>query len=135
MERSIRACIAAHASSWRESRRSSLRASSSASSITRRFLRDFFADIQRAIDQSNGEVYQYVGDEVVILWPARRASGRWLDCFSGMCANIAAKRPQYLRGRVWIDRSTSAPGLFLTAVALVTQRYIMRYPTSWRDPA
>lgn len=62
-----------------------------------RLLRDFFADIQPAIDQSNGEVYQYVGDEVVIVWPGRRASARWLECFGGMRAGIAAKRSHYLR--------------------------------------
>jgi len=34
-----------------------------------RLLRDFFADITVPILANNGEIYQYVGDEVVLSWP------------------------------------------------------------------
>lgn len=33
------------------------------------FLRDFFDFLAPAIMKSNGEIYQYVGDEIVISWP------------------------------------------------------------------
>ncbi len=32
------------------------------------FLRDFFYDLDEIIAETKGAVYQYVGDEVVILW-------------------------------------------------------------------
>lgn len=35
------------------------------------FLNDFFHDITPAIVESNGEIYQYVGDEIVVSWPAQ----------------------------------------------------------------
>lgn len=33
------------------------------------FLNDFFYDITPAIVESRGEIYQYIGDEVVVTWP------------------------------------------------------------------
>jgi adenylate cyclase len=60
------------------------------------FLRDFFIDISPAIHQTRGEVYQYVGDEVVIVWPGARAAGHWLDCFVEMRATVAAERSKYM---------------------------------------
>jgi adenylate cyclase len=35
-----------------------------------RLVRDFFRDVSPAIAAARGEVYQYVGDEVVVTWPA-----------------------------------------------------------------
>jgi adenylate cyclase len=60
------------------------------------FLRDFFIDISGAIHEARGEVYQYIGDEVVIVWPGGRAAGRWLDCFTAMRAAIEAERSKYM---------------------------------------
>lgn len=37
------------------------------------FLRDFFVDITDPVLNSQGEIYQYVGDEVVISWPTNKA--------------------------------------------------------------
>jgi len=34
-----------------------------------RFLNDFFFDIAHTVRKTKGEIYQYVGDEVVISWP------------------------------------------------------------------
>jgi adenylate cyclase len=59
------------------------------------FLRDFFVDISGPIHDARGEIYQFVGDEVVVVWPAGRAAGRWLDCFAEMQAAIAAARTRY----------------------------------------
>ena len=33
------------------------------------FLNDFFFDIARPVRRAGGEIYQYVGDEVVVSWP------------------------------------------------------------------
>jgi adenylate cyclase len=60
------------------------------------FLREFFIDISGPIGQARGEVYQYVGDEVVIVWPGARAAGRWLDCFRAMRGTIAGQRSRYV---------------------------------------
>jgi adenylate cyclase len=59
------------------------------------FLRDFFIDISSAIHEAGGEVYQYIGDEVVIVWPGGRAAGHWLECFNAMRAAVAAERARY----------------------------------------
>ena len=65
------------------------------------FLRDFFNDISGAIHEAKGEVHQYVGDEVVIVWPGGQAGERphWLACFEAMRAALeeaaAAYRKRY----------------------------------------
>lgn len=35
------------------------------------FLKDFFSDITEAIRQSHAEIYQYIGDEIILCWPYR----------------------------------------------------------------
>ena len=62
-----------------------------------RFLRDFFDGVAGAVHGAKGEVYQYVGDEVVVVWPAAAASGRWLDCFNVMRQTIEANSGEYRR--------------------------------------
>jgi adenylate cyclase len=59
-------------------------------------LRDFFLDTSRAVHEARGEIYQYVGDEVVIVWPGARAAGRWLSCFSEMHASIVSRHDEYM---------------------------------------
>ncbi|MEL6672605.1 MAG: adenylate/guanylate cyclase domain-containing protein [Bacteroidota bacterium] len=43
------------------------------------FLNDFFFDIAGPVRRSRGEIYQYVGDEVVISWP-KKVGLRNLNC-------------------------------------------------------
>lgn len=47
------------------------------------FLRDFFKDITPSILINKGEIYQYVGDEVIISWERERGlkNERALECF------------------------------------------------------
>jgi adenylate cyclase len=59
-------------------------------------LRDFFIDASRAVHEARGEIYQYVGDEMIIVWPDGRAAGRWLDCFVRVRASIDAQRRKYM---------------------------------------
>ncbi|HLF32773.1 MAG TPA: response regulator [Cyclobacteriaceae bacterium] len=46
-------------------------------------LNDFFNDIAKPIEKNNGEIYQYVGDEVVVSWPFTEGvrDANCLKCF------------------------------------------------------
>jgi len=60
-------------------------------------LRDFFAAVSGAIHHAKGEVYQYIGDEVVIVWPGSRAAGQWVSCFNDMRQAVEAERQTFER--------------------------------------
>jgi len=51
-----------------------------------KFLKDFFYDLTEAILLSKGEVYQYVGDEIVVTWPFSTGIkySRCIYCFYDM---------------------------------------------------
>lgn len=61
------------------------------------FLKDFFKDIAPAVVQTRGEVYQYVGDEVVISWKMKSGlkSGNALHCFYMMKEMIRSRSDRY----------------------------------------
>ncbi|MGJ8667225.1 MAG: adenylate/guanylate cyclase domain-containing protein [Patiriisocius sp.] len=61
------------------------------------FLKDFFRDIAPAIVQTRGEVYQYVGDEIVVSWKMKHGlkRGNAIQCFYSMKKIIRYKRPRY----------------------------------------
>jgi adenylate cyclase len=61
------------------------------------FLSEFFNELSDPIHGAKGEVYQYVGDEVVVVWPGeRRARGpQWLECYEAMQASVAAAVPSF----------------------------------------
>jgi adenylate cyclase len=63
------------------------------------FLKDFFRDIAPAIVQSYGEVYQYVGDEVVLSWKMKQGmkSANAIRCFYDMKKLIEDKEATYLK--------------------------------------
>jgi len=62
------------------------------------FIRDFFKDITPSILASKGEIYQYVGDEVIVSWKKEKglAEQRALNCFFAIEAAIAKKEIAYL---------------------------------------
>lgn len=62
-------------------------------------LRDFFADITNPILDNQGEIYQYVGDEVVINWKLEDGipHNRCIRCFFDMKKEILSKSSNYLR--------------------------------------
>ncbi|MBC8084378.1 MAG: adenylate/guanylate cyclase domain-containing protein [Hymenobacter sp.] len=62
-----------------------------------RLLSDFFRDISNPILATRGEVYQYVGDEVVITWLAvdGLAQARCLHCYFEMVAAIQRRAAHY----------------------------------------
>jgi adenylate cyclase len=62
------------------------------------FLNDVFFDVADAITESGGNVYQYVGDEIVVTWSAKRGI-RNADCIAFLFAvedALAARRDAYL---------------------------------------
>ena len=64
-----------------------------------RLVRDFFADASVAIASTRGEVYQYVGDEVVVTWPSKLglSHANVLHCFFEMQHRIEERQDYYLR--------------------------------------
>jgi adenylate cyclase len=63
------------------------------------FLKDFFRDIAPAIVQTRGEVYQYVGDEIVVSWKMKWGlkNANALQCFYSMKQIIKYKSSRYLK--------------------------------------
>jgi len=60
-------------------------------------LRDFYADITDSIVSHAGEIYQYVGDEVVITWKYNlNENDRCLKCFFEMTKTIDDRTQRYL---------------------------------------
>ena len=61
------------------------------------FLKDFFNDIAPAIVHTHGEVYQYVGDEVVISWKMKKGlkQANAIRCFYIMNQLLEKRRAVY----------------------------------------
>lgn len=61
-------------------------------------LKEFFADITNPIIDNKGEIYQYVGDEVVIAWQYSDGIqySRCIDCFFDMKKEISRHSARYL---------------------------------------
>lgn len=60
-------------------------------------LNDFFKDISSAIANTKGEIYQYVGDEVVVTWSMKDGikKNNCIRCFFEIERNIAQLKPLY----------------------------------------
>ena len=61
-------------------------------------LNDFFRDITNAIIYTSGEVYQYVGDEVVISWTMKKGTKKanCIRCFYGMQEAVHQRADRYM---------------------------------------
>jgi adenylate cyclase len=59
------------------------------------FIKDYFYDISDAIILFKGEVYQYVGDEIVVVWPVRGTNSDCIRSFFKMMEIIERKRKYY----------------------------------------
>ncbi len=61
------------------------------------FLRDFIEDLEEPVLEHGGDVYQYVGDEVVVTWPLSDAhsNGRCIACHFAIVDAIERARSQY----------------------------------------
>lgn len=64
-----------------------------------RLLNDFFFDISKPISQSKGEIYQYVGDEVVISWSKKKGikNLNCIRCFFLIMQKIESRRQKYIK--------------------------------------
>ena len=62
-------------------------------------LKDFFAAITNPILDNKGEIYQYVGDEVVVTWKYTEGIklNRCINCFFDIKNYIAAKKDYFLK--------------------------------------
>ncbi len=64
-----------------------------------RFIRDFFFDMTETILITHADVYQYVGDEIILSWPTAKGirKERCIECFYLMKEKIEAKKEAYLQ--------------------------------------
>lgn len=62
------------------------------------FLKDYYSDITEALRKSNAQIYQYVGDEVVLSWSFKNglANNNMINCFFEMKKTIHAMKQKYL---------------------------------------
>ncbi|MCL6272641.1 adenylate/guanylate cyclase domain-containing protein [Muricauda sp. 2012CJ35-5] len=60
------------------------------------FIRDFFNDISDAIILFKGEIYQYAGDEIILVWPIGKNNLNAILCFFKMVEIIKKKHNEYL---------------------------------------
>jgi adenylate cyclase len=60
-------------------------------------LRELFQDVTRPVIDSKGDIYQYVGDEIVITWPVARGvqDGNCIECFFRIEQAIASRSAWY----------------------------------------
>lgn len=62
-------------------------------------LKDFFSDITNPIIDNKGEIYQYVGDEVVVAWKYEDGieNGKCINCFFDIKTHISSLKEKYLK--------------------------------------
>ena len=61
------------------------------------FIRNVFKDVTPAILRSKGEIYQYVGDEIIISWKMKNGieNANCLQCFFQVQASLLKKKEYY----------------------------------------
>lgn len=59
------------------------------------FVKDYFYDVSDAIMLYKGEIYQYVGDEVIVVWPIRSSNVNCVRSFFKMLEMIERKKKYY----------------------------------------
>ena len=64
-----------------------------------KFLRSYYNDLSSAILNHNGEVYQYIGDEIVISWKNNKYNNveDSINCFFSMQKELLERRPKYIK--------------------------------------
>jgi adenylate cyclase len=60
------------------------------------FVKEYINDVSDAINLYGGEIYQYVGDEVSVVWSLSRKNDNCLHCFLKIKEIVEGKREQYL---------------------------------------
>lgn len=61
-------------------------------------LKIYYADMTDAILETSGEIYQYVGDEIVVTWTKKKGiyANNCVQCFTKISKTIEQKREEYL---------------------------------------
>ncbi|MEP7170428.1 MAG: adenylate/guanylate cyclase domain-containing protein, partial [Bacteroidota bacterium] len=64
-----------------------------------RFMNNYFFDIADPIVESKGEIYQYVGDEVVISWKKKKGikNSNCVECFFRIYRRIESLKEEYMK--------------------------------------
>lgn len=62
------------------------------------FLKKVFSDVTNPILDAGGEIYQYVGDEIVISWPVGKEKNtlKYAECFFNIQSFLESKKQNYL---------------------------------------
>jgi adenylate cyclase len=62
------------------------------------FLKEFYFDITNCILSSGGQIYRYVGDQVVVSWTIKRGlrNADCIRCYFWICAEIENRKEKYL---------------------------------------
>lgn len=62
-------------------------------------LRSYYFDFSNAIVKNYGEVYQYIGDEIVISWKLKKGvkNNHCVNCFFDMKADLLKKKERYIK--------------------------------------
>lgn len=58
-------------------------------------IKDYFYDVSDAIMMFGGEIYQYVGDEIIVTWPLKKNNINCIRCFFKMEEIIIRKKNYY----------------------------------------
>jgi len=63
------------------------------------FLIDYFHDMTGAILMSKAEIYQYIGDEIILTWSFENGMkyARCINCFFDILTSIEMKKEEYLK--------------------------------------
>ncbi len=63
------------------------------------FLNDFFFDATRPIVECKGEIYKYVGDEIIVSWTMKRGlrDNNCLECYFQIAECIQLRREEYVK--------------------------------------
>ncbi|PQV49493.1 adenylate cyclase [Jejuia pallidilutea] len=63
------------------------------------FLKDYYFNLSNAIIKNQGEVYQYIGDEIVISWNFKAGikQNNCINCFFDMKLDLEKKKDVYLK--------------------------------------
>lgn len=61
-------------------------------------IKSYYADMTDAILETNGEIFQYVGDEIVVSWPEKTGlkNSNFIDCFSKISKVFNDKKSAYI---------------------------------------
>jgi len=70
------------------------------------FLQRYYNDLADAVIQTEGEVYQYIGDEIVVTWPKQKGirNNNCVDCFFAMKKALEDRVGRYQKEFGYVPR-------------------------------